>query len=119
MASITAVMAVTPAVASSASETSDPPAGAVCAARWDIAGRLRSSNLDDRTAGCLCPMSKTDDTNLVPGSQKPAGLRDRPWRALPPEVAAALRPFVPDTAEEMIEAIREAVPAYARPLEGA
>ena len=43
----------------------------------------------------------------------------RPWEALPPAVAVALRPFVPATAEEIIDAIRAAVPAYARPLEGA
>jgi PucR C-terminal helix-turn-helix domain len=34
-------------------------------------------------------------------------------------VAAALRPGLPGLAEEMIDEIREAVPAYARPLEGA
>lgn len=64
-------------------------------------------------------MSKNEPKNLVHPEQNPSLLQDRPWRALPPEVAAALRPFVPDTAEEMIDAIREAVPAYARPLEGA
>jgi hypothetical protein len=64
-------------------------------------------------------MSKTAPPNLVHAEQNESVLQDRPWRALPPEVAAALRPFVPDTAEEMIDAIREAVPAYARPLEGA
>ena len=44
---------------------------------------------------------------------------DRPWRALPPEVATALRPYVPETAEEIIATIRETVPEYSRPLEGA
>jgi hypothetical protein len=43
----------------------------------------------------------------------------RPWRALPPEVAAALRGFVPQTAGAIIDAIREEVPAYSRPLKGA
>jgi hypothetical protein len=33
-------------------------------------------------------------------------------------VAAALRPFLPETVDEIIETIRETVPAYARPLEG-
>jgi len=34
-------------------------------------------------------------------------------------VAAVLRDFVPQTADEIIDAIREEVPAYSRPLEGA
>src|SRR3954466_14230523 len=46
-------------------------------------------------------------------------LAERPWESLPPEIAPALRPGVGELAEEMIEAIRMAVPAYARPLEGA
>ena len=45
-------------------------------------------------------------------------LQDPPWEALPPGTAAALRPGLATTADEMIDAIREAVPAYARPLEG-
>ena len=44
---------------------------------------------------------------------------ERPWTALPAEVAATLRPFVPDAAEEIIETIRRTVPAYSLPLEGA
>jgi hypothetical protein len=44
---------------------------------------------------------------------------ERPWTALPPDVAIALRPFLPQTVDEIIDAIRETVPAYARPLEGA
>jgi PucR C-terminal helix-turn-helix domain len=44
---------------------------------------------------------------------------ERPWTALPPEVATALRPFLPRTVDEIIETIRHTVPAYARPLEGA
>jgi hypothetical protein len=42
----------------------------------------------------------------------------RPWASLPPEAAAALRPELPQIAAEAIEAISEAVPEYARPLEG-
>ena len=49
----------------------------------------------------------------------PAAYPERPWTALPPQVAAALRPFLPQTIDEIIETIRETVPAYARPLEGA
>ena len=41
----------------------------------------------------------------------------QPWHDLPAEVVVALRPVLPGTADEMIDAVRE-VPAYARPLEG-
>ena len=44
---------------------------------------------------------------------------ERPWTVLPPELATALRPFLPRTVDEIIDTIRETVPAYARPLEGA
>ena len=37
---------------------------------------------------------------------------------LPPELAAALRPTLPDLAQEIIAAIGREVPDYARPLEG-
>jgi hypothetical protein len=43
---------------------------------------------------------------------------ERPWAALPRGVAVALRPYLPDTVDEIIDTIRETVPAYARPLEG-
>lgn len=43
---------------------------------------------------------------------------ERPWRSLPPEVAAVLRPFVPETAEEIVAAIRAEIAPYSRPLEG-
>jgi len=46
-------------------------------------------------------------------------LAERPWEGLPPELAPAMRPGLGALAEEMIAAIRAAVPAYARPLEGA
>jgi hypothetical protein len=42
----------------------------------------------------------------------------QPWKALGPEVAAALRPELPALADEIIAAVREGVPEYARPLEG-
>jgi hypothetical protein len=45
-------------------------------------------------------------------------LADRPWESLPPEVAAALRPELPALADEIVTAISETVPDYARPLEG-
>ena len=55
--------------------------------------------------------------------QKPARLSQDlaapPWEALLPGTAEALRPGLDQTADEVIEAIRTAVPAYARPLEGA
>lgn len=37
---------------------------------------------------------------------------------LPPALATALRPALPDLAQDIIEAIGREVPAYARPLEG-
>jgi hypothetical protein len=43
---------------------------------------------------------------------------DQPWTALPSEVADALRPELPALADEIIAAIGEEVPDYARPLEG-
>ncbi|HEU0023621.1 MAG TPA: hypothetical protein VFQ12_03260, partial [Thermoleophilaceae bacterium] len=59
-------------------------------------------------------------------SQKPASslqdlekLSPTPWVALPPGTADALRPGLAGTADEVIQAIRAAVPDYARPLEGA
>jgi hypothetical protein len=42
----------------------------------------------------------------------------RPWHRLPAGAAAALRPALDDLAQEIIDAIRVEVPAYARPLEG-
>jgi len=38
--------------------------------------------------------------------------------AIPPEVAAVLRPVLPDLAAETIRAIGVEVPDYSRPLEG-
>src|SRR3954470_4760614 len=43
---------------------------------------------------------------------------DRPWEALPPAVARALRPELSSLADEIIAAISAGVPDYARPLEG-
>ncbi len=52
--------------------------------------------------------------------EKPSrSLQDPPWESLPPETGAALRPGLTGTADEVIDAIRTAVPPYARPLEGA
>jgi hypothetical protein len=42
-----------------------------------------------------------------------------PWETLPPETAEALRPALEPTVNEVIDAIRAAVPVYALPLEGA
>jgi hypothetical protein len=53
------------------------------------------------------------------GAETAAGpLADRPWESLPPEVGRALRPELPALADEIVAAISEAVPDYARPLEG-
>jgi hypothetical protein len=43
---------------------------------------------------------------------------DRPWDALPPEVANVMRPLLPVLTDDIVEAIREGVPDYARPIEG-
>jgi PucR C-terminal helix-turn-helix domain len=45
-------------------------------------------------------------------------LVDRSWEALPPEVAQVMRPQLPALAEDIIDAISEGVPDYARPMEG-
>jgi hypothetical protein len=42
---------------------------------------------------------------------------EQPWHQLPPEVAAVIRPLLPELVGEIIAAVRE-VPAYQRPLEG-
>src|SRR4051794_7082113 len=72
--------------------------------------------LRDEEPRGLRPVPKTARRKPARRSQK---LADRPWEALPAELAAALRDDVPATVEEIIEEIREGVPAYARPLEGA
>ena len=46
-------------------------------------------------------------------------LAERPWEELPALIAPAMRPGLKALADEMIETIRDAVPAYSRPLEGA
>jgi hypothetical protein len=40
-------------------------------------------------------------------------MNNRPWAALPPEVAAPLRPRVPTLVQEVIDAVQSAVPEYA------
>jgi hypothetical protein len=45
-------------------------------------------------------------------------IADRPWESLPPAVARALRPELPGLADEIIAAVSDGVPDYARPLEG-
>ncbi|MEX2195271.1 MAG: helix-turn-helix domain-containing protein [Thermoleophilaceae bacterium] len=43
---------------------------------------------------------------------------DRPWEALPPDVAAVMRPELPALADEIVAAVSAGVPDYARPMEG-
>ncbi|CAL9352210.1 hypothetical protein SUDANB105_00493 [Streptomyces sp. enrichment culture] len=43
----------------------------------------------------------------------------RPWRELPPALAVVLRPRIDAIAADMIDVIREEVPAYRRPLDSA
>jgi hypothetical protein len=56
-------------------------------------------------------------TELV-ASAPAAAPDDRPWEALPAEVARALRPELPALADDIVDAISHAVPDYAGPLEG-
>jgi DNA-binding PucR family transcriptional regulator len=43
---------------------------------------------------------------------------DEPWRAIPPRIGELIRPHVPALSDEMINTIRDRVPAYRRPLRG-
>jgi hypothetical protein len=60
-------------------------------------------------------MTTSTSKNYSQTGQIPA----EPWEALPPETAAALRPALEPTVDEVIEAIQAGVPVYAEPLEGA
>lgn len=51
--------------------------------------------------------------------QKTGRLPDQPWAGLPPGVGDVLGRGIPQLSVEIIDAIRDGVPAYARPLEGA
>ena len=44
---------------------------------------------------------------------------DRPWEGLDPEALRALAPHLPALADEIMQAVSQDVPEYARPLEGA
>ena len=55
---------------------------------------------------------------LVGSTQVSVAVVDRSWEALPPEVAQVMRPQLPALAEDIIDAISEGVPDYARPMEG-
>ncbi len=46
------------------------------------------------------------------------GSPDQPWLSLPAEISPVIRPTLPGLVEEIIDAIREGVPVYARPFEG-
>ncbi|MDP9385936.1 MAG: PucR family transcriptional regulator, partial [Actinomycetota bacterium] len=60
-------------------------------------------------------MSKTPTPYIEAAAQLP----DRPWEALPPGTAAVLRREAAGLAPRITKAIRDGVPAYARPLTGA
>src|SRR5947209_13464240 len=45
-------------------------------------------------------------------------MREQPWHDLPPEIARIVRPRLSQLADEVIEAVSSAVPAYSRPIEG-
>jgi hypothetical protein len=55
----------------------------------------------------------------VRSQQETGALPDQPWAGLPPDVGDVLRPGIPQLSVEIIDAIGDGVPAYARPLEGA
>jgi hypothetical protein len=61
----------------------------------------------------------TQNGKFVAKQQKAEPLPSQPWIGLPPGVAQILRPGVSQLSDEIIDAIRAGVPAYARPLEGA
>ena len=51
--------------------------------------------------------------------QETRTLPDEPWASLPPDVGDVLSPGIPQLSVEIIDAVRDGVPAYSRPLEGA
>jgi hypothetical protein len=55
----------------------------------------------------------------VEGRNGGPGSEVRPWELVDPSVALVLRPALPGLADEIVEAIRSEVPAYARSLDGA
>src|SRR4051794_39386421 len=80
----------------------------------DMTGRIagidpRISSLDPRRDGPF--LSQLDNERRFGG--------ERPWEALPRDVADVIRPELPALADDVIVALREGVPAYAQPLEGA
>lgn len=44
--------------------------------------------------------------------------REQPWTSLPPSLTPLLLPHLPEVTQELLDAVREDVPVYARPLEG-
>ncbi len=64
-------------------------------------------------------MARNEARKVVQPVQIPAKTGRQPWEAVPHEIAARLRPYVPRTRDAIIDGIRAEVPAYARPLEGA
>ena len=51
--------------------------------------------------------------------QETRTLPDEPWASLPPDVGDVLSPGIPQLSVEIIDAVRDGVSAYSRPLEGA
>jgi hypothetical protein len=44
--------------------------------------------------------------------------REQPWTSLPPSLTPLLMPHLAEVTQELLDAVREDVPVYARPLEG-
>jgi hypothetical protein len=51
--------------------------------------------------------------------ERPAAPSERPWQALDPAVSAAITPALGAVADEITQAIAEAIPAYRQPMGGA
>ena len=79
--------------------------------------RLSGADNPERTAARLRP-GAVGSFPWIPPPPTDRASTPRPWDELPAEVAAALRPGLDALVEEVIEAVRDQVPAYRRPLEG-
>ncbi|MGY1582095.1 PucR family transcriptional regulator [Streptomyces sp. MN13] len=72
---------------------------------------MRSSDTGGTLAGVW--------NETMPTRQPDQVFTRRPWRELPPALAVVLRPRIDAIAADMIDVIRDEVPAYRRPLDSA
>ena len=80
--------------------------------------RARDAFAERMPRGFGAPSQDAASEGPPDGSGAGRPLADRPWESLPPEVAQALRPELPALADEIVRAVSDGVPDYARPLEG-